>query len=93
MRSEFGREGDVGFVLVLAALGTAAGVFGPLALLGGALLLLLFAFSDLLFLFFGSDHLFLRERIGGSLCDIHKRQGEAGDAGNGLGGKRGEEPV
>ena len=55
---EFGREGHVGLVLVLAALGTSLGFARRLALGRGALLLLLFAFSDQLFLFFGSDHLF-----------------------------------
>src|SRR5205085_5756235 len=81
------REGEVGFVLVFAALGTTARSFGS------ALLLFVFAFSCLLLLFFGANNLLDRERIGASLLYVNDRDGEECQTRNDSIEDRREEPA
>src|SRR5579859_449471 len=73
---QFRREREIGFILVLAALGTTA------CSLGSALLALVFTLSGLLLFFFGAHHLLDREGMGASLCDVNEGNREERQAGN-----------
>src|SRR5947209_17753184 len=79
---EFGRKGLLGFVVVLACLGTAPRssrlVVFPVV----------FAFAltrfGLLLLLFGADHLLVGERIGFSFAYMYQRQREESHSRNGF---------
>src|SRR5205807_4180792 len=70
------REREIGFILVLAALGTPARSFGSLGFT------LLFALSRLLLLFLGANDLLDREGIGTSLRYIDEGDREERQTGN-----------
>ena len=80
-------EGEIGFVLVFAALRASR------RSLGSVRCALLFAFSSLLLLFFGADDLLDPEGMGAPLGHINEGNGEEGQTGKGAIEDRGEEPA